>query len=96
MRPKLVIAGLLSLGAGMAVYPVLASVSFTGPGWYLEDGDQTLDNVLVSGPYAEKAQCEAVRPEDTDDDQYICLYEQTDPTVSSPPRRLGRRGRHRR
>lgn len=79
------LATVLILAASSAV---LASVTFTGPGWYLEDADQTVDNVLVSGPYSDQQQCEAVRPADTDDDQYLCLYEKTDPAASAPPREL--------
>ena len=76
---------LLALLVGAAVLPARASVSWTGPGWYLEDADQTLDDILVSGPYSDEDDCEADQPDDTDDDQYLCAYEETDPTVSDPP-----------
>ncbi|HEX2669062.1 MAG TPA: hypothetical protein VHP13_11875 [Gammaproteobacteria bacterium] len=79
-----VFAGLVLLG--FVSGPAQADVSWTGPGWYVESTETGFDSSLVSGPYADKGQCESARPADTDDYSYDCEYESTDPDAATPPR----------
>jgi len=65
--------------------PALADGTWTGPGWYVEETATGFDATLVSGPYADEAQCKAALPADTDDYSYECIEEETDPTTDSPP-----------
>ncbi|HEX7965240.1 MAG TPA: hypothetical protein VF651_05945 [Gammaproteobacteria bacterium] len=52
----------------------------------MESTETGFDSSLVSGPYADKGQCESARPADTDDYSCDCEYESTDPDAASPPR----------
>lgn len=76
-------AGLVLAG----ITPDLAQAdgTWTGAGWYLEESATGFDETLVSGPYADEAACNAIRPADSSDYSYFCEYEGTDPTVPKPP-----------
>ncbi len=87
MRSWWIFAGLALAGAASS--PVRADGSWTGPGWYLEESESGFDETLLSGPYADEAGCNAVRPADNEDYNYYCEYEGTDPTVPKPPRVRG-------
>jgi hypothetical protein len=84
VRGRWLIAGLALLGVVSG--PAQADVPWTGPGWYVESTETGFDLFLVSGPYADKDQCESARPADTDDYSYDCEYESTDPDAAIPPR----------
>jgi len=71
--------------AGVLMSPAQAEGSWTAPGWYVEETSMGFDETLVSGPYADEAQCKAALPANTDDYDYDCNYEGTDPSASEPP-----------
>ena len=80
------VSGLVLAGA-VASAPARAEGSWTGPGWYVEGSQLGFDSTLISGPYSTEAECKAAQPADDNDYAYDCEYEQTDPTVSPPPKR---------
>lgn len=83
LRIGWIFTGLALIAAASS--PAQAGPIWTGPGWYLEETESGFDETLISGPYADEDACNAVRPPDNQDYNYLCEYEGTDPTVAPPP-----------
>ena len=70
------VAGVILAGVFVSA-PTRADIAWTGPGWYVETTETGLDTELVSGPYADEATCNANKPADTDQDAYVCFYDES-------------------